>query len=482
MSLKRRITTSYVIITLVALLTLLGIGGIAMLGYYANYNDSTDISYYQVEKNSTNVKNLLSNYTYSKQTYPQLVKKLHQYKYRVRIFYQNSNKNIHVDNFSSDEWYFLDSMTSQDYVYTKATQYQWGSSAFIARAFKVNGKKICIVTTRVEKYRQKKYYRHLTKIDLRNRIIFTLIAGVLIIAIVLATIFFFSRRTLSRIMRPLDKLVSASKRIEKGKEFVPIVYNGGDYEMEVLIKSFNDMQESIKRYMEKNSAYERARTKMISGISHDLNTPLTSIKGCLKGILDGVARTPQRRDQYIQIAYNKVGEMETLLQQLFYLSKLETGNMPVNIQTIDLVDFIRHINEINKLTWGERNAQVNLNYDKKSHQVKVDADQLQRVFINIIENSIKYNDKKQTFVNIRIEESGQYELLEILDNGPGVPENKLNEVFSEFYRVDESRNTNTEGSGLGLYIAKTIIMQSGGKITATNDNGLKISIYLPRVN
>ena len=482
MSLQRRIMTSYVFIIVLSLLTLLSIGGAFMLAYYAKYDEyTTDVRYFQIEKNGHKVKKLLTQTKYSKEKQAQLIKKLHGYHYRVRIFNQKTGKVIYTDKFNDDELYFVKSIRADDFSNTVAKRYQWSNSAFVSRLYKYQGQKIGLVATKLTHYRPKKYDAHISKLDLRNRIIFTLWAGVLIIVIVALAVMFFSKRTLRRIMAPLDKLIAASKRIEEGQNFQPVIYNGGDYEIEVLIKAFNDMQASIEEYVEKTEAYERARTKMISGISHDLNTPLTSIKGCLKGIIDGVAKTPARQKQYVEIAYNKTEEMESLLQQLFYLSKLETGNMPANPVVLDLGTFVKELVSKNRLAWEEKGAQLSLRLENKPCWVEIDSDQLRRVLVNIIENAIKYNDKNTALVTLDLSIVNNEAYLVLGDNGPGVPEDKLGEVFNEFYRGDESRNTKKKGSGLGLYIARTIINQAGGKIAAKNDQGLKITIQLPIV-
>ncbi len=96
------------------------------------------------------------------------------------------------------------------------------------------------------------------------------------------------------------------------------------------------MQKHLKEQMETNQAYEKARTEMVSGISHDLRTPLTSVKGYLKGMLDGIANTEEKRKEYLLVAYRKSCDMEKLLAKLFYFSKLETGNMPFYFQKVDM--------------------------------------------------------------------------------------------------------------------------------------------------
>lgn len=92
------------------------------------------------------------------------------------------------------------------------------------------------------------------------------------------------------------------------------------------------MQKHILMEKEKNYKYEKARTDMIAGISHDLRTPLTAVRGTIKGLMDGVASTPERQNRFLKTAYRRTGDMDVLLNQLFYLSKLETGNMPLNLK------------------------------------------------------------------------------------------------------------------------------------------------------
>ena len=127
----------------------------------------------------------------------------------------------------------------------------------------------------------------------------------------------------------------AASRIESGDLTQPVVYLRDD-EFRNVCDSFNQMQRHLKEGMEQNAAYEKARTEMISGISHDLRTPLTSVKGYIKGLQDGVANTEEKRRQYLDIAYSCACDMEGLLAKLFYYSKLETGNMPFYKQKTDM--------------------------------------------------------------------------------------------------------------------------------------------------
>ncbi len=162
-------------------------------------------------------------------------------------------------------------------------------------------------------------------------------AGAIILILLLSNIF--TQIMLKEIMKPAEILISAAKRIDMQNLDEPIDYSGND-EFKEVCDVFDDMQLHLKEGIEKNLAYEKARTTMITDISHDLRTPLTSVKGFLKGMLDGVASTPEKQKMYMEIAYKKACSMDVLLDKLFYFSKLETKNMPMYLMTVDLKSYL----------------------------------------------------------------------------------------------------------------------------------------------
>lgn len=288
-----------------------------------------------------------------------------------------------------------------------------------------------------------------------------------------------TRKLISHIMHPIDKLNDAAKRIDNGNLEVPIDYIEKDEFYEVC-QTFNNMQIHLKEGIEKNAAYEKARTDMISGISHDLRTPLTAMKGSIRGILDGVANTSEKQKQYLEIAYKKTCDMEVLLQKLFYFSKLETGNMPFFKQKINLNNWLKDYFEEKSFELKEK--KVKLFFESSSYDdcANIDVEQVKRVFDNIIENSIKYADTEDIEISIKLREENEKNIISFSDNGKGVEPEKLDHIFDQFYRCDESRNSKKDGNGLGLYICKYIIRQHGGNIEARNNNGLTIIIELPK--
>lgn len=176
----------------------------------------------------------------------------------------------------------------------------------------------------------------------RNEFILLFLAdGIICIAVLVIVSQIFTRKLVNHIMEPLDALADGAERIRKNDLTQDIEYSG-DAEFENVCHTFNEMRGAILAGQEKNRKYEKARTDMIAGISHDLRTPLTAIRGTIKGLLDGVASTPERQKKFLETAYRRTGDMDLLLNQLFYLSKLETGNMPFDFKSIEISGFIRN--------------------------------------------------------------------------------------------------------------------------------------------
>ena len=312
----------------------------------------------------------------------------------------------------------------------------------------------------------------------KNEFILLFLAdGVLCIAVLVIMSQIFTGNLVKHIMEPLDELAAGAKRIRENDLTEDINYSG-DIEFENVCDTFNKMQKHILREQEKNRKYEKARTDMIAGISHDLRTPLTAIRGTIKGLMDGIASTPEKQDRFLETAYRRTGEMDLLLNQLFYLSKIETGNMPITLRKIEISSFIKNYVQAKQGLMEAEKEELVEETKEITAEVAVDPEQLQRIFDNLLENSRKYGEKVPLKMKIGLRKTPGGILIRFSDNGVGVPENKLPYVFEEFYRVDESRNKK-EGNGLGLYIVKYLIEAMGGTVWAENEDGFVVSMELP---
>ncbi|WP_253289433.1 cell wall metabolism sensor histidine kinase WalK [Clostridium sp. MSJ-8] len=301
--------------------------------------------------------------------------------------------------------------------------------------------------------------------------------GVLCIGTLIVVSNLFTRNLTKHICAPLDKLEDGANRMRKNDLSNRIIYKG-DVEFENVCEAFNDMQQHILEEQEKNKKYEKARTDMIAGISHDLKTPLTAIKGTIKAMMDGVVTTPKQQEKFLKTAYRRAGEMDILLNQLFYISKLETGNMPMNYTIIEIGSFINSYVKGKKEIIDSSEIDIEAVTNDVNENVYVDPEQLQRIFDNLLENSKKYGDKKPLHIKLSLQKKDNIICISFADNGNGIAEDKLPYIFDEFYRGDESRNQK-DGSGLGLYIVKCLIEDMKGNVYAKNEEGLIVYMELP---
>lgn len=310
-------------------------------------------------------------------------------------------------------------------------------------------------------------------------ILLFLVDGVFCILALVAVSQIFTRNLTKHIMEPLDELNEGARRVQENNLSQDILYVG-DAEFEKVCTTFNNMQEHILEEQEKNRKYECARTDMIAGISHDLRTPLTAIKGSIKAMLDGVAATPEMQAKFLNAAYRRTGEMDVLLNQLFYLSKLETGNMPLDIREINLTDFLAKYVCGKQEVLNQTEIELHAVLQERNYFAKIDPEQMQRILDNLVENSVKYSEKSPVHVEISLKSEKEKLHLSVSDDGTGVNEEKLPHIFEEFYRGDESRNKK-EGNGLGLYIVKYLIEAMGGNVRAYNNGGLVVEIEIPLI-
>lgn len=301
--------------------------------------------------------------------------------------------------------------------------------------------------------------------------------GVLCIIVLVMVSQFFTKNLTSHIMEPLDALAEGAKRIQENDLTWEIAYTG-ELEFENVCAAFNDMQKSVLAEQEKNRKYEKAKTDMIAGISHDLRTPLTAVKGTIKGLMDGVASTPEQQEKFLQAAYRRTGEMDMLLNQLLYLSRMETGNLPISMQSIEITSFLKNYVKGKREVMDMGREDIVIDTKGITAAVSVDPEQFQRILDNLLENSRKYGETTPLRMEIVLEKNSKGVSICFRDNGVGVPKEKLPYIFDEFYRGDESRNKK-EGNGLGLYIVKYFMEAMGGSVRAENADGFAVYLELP---
>ena len=276
---------------------------------------------------------------------------------------------------------------------------------------------------------------------------------------------------------PLVKLKKATKNIKEGNLDFVLEVEGND-EFSQLCQDFEEMRIRLKENAEDKIQYDKDNKELISNISHDLKTPITAIKGYVEGILDGVASSPEKLDKYIRTIYNKSNDMDRLIDELTFYSKIDTNKIPYTFSKINVAQYFRDCVEEVGLDMEARGIELGyFNYVDEDVVIIADAEQMKRVMNNIISNSVKYLDKKKGIINIRIKDVGDFIQVEIEDNGKGIAAKDLPNIFDRFYRTDSSRNSAQGGSGIGLSIVRKIVEDHGGRIWATSKEGIGTEIH-----
>jgi histidine kinase len=273
------------------------------------------------------------------------------------------------------------------------------------------------------------------------------------------------------IIRPIRELQRAAKEMKEGNLTVPIKPMSKD-ELGQLAQGFDEMRIRLKDSIEKQLAYEENRKELIANISHDLKTPITTIKGYVEGIRDGVANSPEKIERYIQTIYSKSIDLDHMIDELFLYSKLDLQRLPFHFEKINFDHYLQDFVEELRFDVEEMKVEVGLEIDKnENYLITGDREHLKRVITNIVENSLKYIDKENKKLSFYLSTLESHVLFRMEDNGPGIAEENLPFIFDRFYRADLARGTEKGGSGLGLSIAKRIIEEHHGSIWAESKKG-----------
>lgn len=302
-----------------------------------------------------------------------------------------------------------------------------------------------------------------------------------VIAIILLTNRFLTRFVFKRIITPLETLVYGVHQIRDGNLDYHIEYNEKD-EFEGICSDFNEMAQRLLDSVNARQKDEANRKELIAGISHDLRTPLTSIKAYVEGLETGVASTPETQKRYLDTIKNKANDLEHIVSQLFLFSKLDIGEFPLYLEKVDIGKEISNMAANFTEEYEKKGLIIKLKQNVKDIYVQVDIVQLRNAIINVLENSVKYKNKEQGKMKISCAAGNNYIVIKLEDNGPGVSEEALEKLFDVFYRTDPSRSNPSKGSGLGLSITAKILEQLGGSMRAENvpEGGLAILMMLPK--
>ncbi|MBO4458291.1 MAG: HAMP domain-containing histidine kinase [Butyrivibrio sp.] len=275
--------------------------------------------------------------------------------------------------------------------------------------------------------------------------------------------------------KPIDELNIAMQHIKDGNfDYMLPTDIKEKGEIGAIYRNYEDMRLRLKESAEEKIERERQNRELISNISHDLKTPITAIKGYSQGLLEGVAANPEKQRKYVKIIYNKANDMNNLINELTLYSSIDNNRIPYNFVKLNISEYFGDC--IEEIGADLESKSIKLNYSNLTGpdtQIVADPEQIKRVVNNIVSNSVKYLDRDDGTgqIDIRILDEVDSIRVELEDNGKGIAQKDIPNIFDRFYRTDASRNSKQGGSGIGLSIVKKIIEDHGGYIWATSHEG-----------
>lgn len=292
-----------------------------------------------------------------------------------------------------------------------------------------------------------------------------LFIGLGVIAFILTFIFLERRRN-----RYIEEIFSSIERITKGDLTTKLNLKGDD-ELSAIAFNINMMQDTIENLIKSEKESEKTKNELITNIAHDLRTPLTSIIGYLDIIVHNKNITDEKKKEYIGIAFEKSKKLEVLIEDLFSFTKMTYGeDLAVNKERIDIVELLNQLASELYPLFENSGLQFSMQTNVNSLMLNLDPKLIVRLFENLINNAIKYGKNgKNIIVKVKKNSDQNNVDISVINFGKLIPDESLKKIFDKFYRVDNSRTSETGGTGLGLAIAKSIVDLHGGNISVKSD-------------
>ncbi|CAM2760081.1 HAMP domain-containing sensor histidine kinase [Hathewaya histolytica] len=277
----------------------------------------------------------------------------------------------------------------------------------------------------------------------------------------------------------IEYISSSLREISKGDLNYNVEIKGYD-ELAVLASDINYMEREIKEKMENERLAEKTKNELITNISHDLRTPLTSVMGYIGLVKDGKYESEKEREDFLNIAYNKADKLKNLIEDLFQFTKMNNEGISLKKNDIDINELIRQLMVELSPSAEKKNIEIVDSMENNKVIMNVDGEKLSRVFENLLSNAIKYSEEEQK-IKIFCKDTSINTVITVENTcNNDITREELDKIFERFYRGDKSRNSDTGGSGLGLAIAKSIVELHGGDIWAELNGNIvsfKVRLY-----
>lgn len=270
------------------------------------------------------------------------------------------------------------------------------------------------------------------------------------------------------VLKPLGATSEAARQVASGDLDVALP-RSRVREVTELNTTFEVMTTELKRSLEQQAELEQERRLLIGAVAHDLRTPLFTLRGYLEGLETGLADTPEKRERYLAIAQDKALELERLIADLFDYTRLEYLDQAPERQRLDLVALLQHLVEGMSPQAAEKGVQLRFDEPVEPCFVVGDAHLLTRAVENLLDNALRHTPGGGS-VRVDCRASAETITFSVSDTGTGIPEADLPHIFTPLFRGETSRNRRTGGAGLGLTIARRILLAHGGDLEAGNNS------------
>ncbi len=297
-------------------------------------------------------------------------------------------------------------------------------------------------------------------------VLLTFAAG---IAVVLG--YFFSSALIDRI----NLLQEAASKLAHGDLAVRVPAAGND-ELATLAHSFNDMAEELRIAQRKQYELDSLRRDLIAWVSHDLQTPLASMRAIVEALADGVVDDPETVQRYLRTANREINDLSVLIDDLFQVAQIDAGGLVLQRSNNSLADLISDTLESFSGLARQREVSLSGSVEPGAEQVYMDGPRVGRVLNNLVSNALRHTPEGGR-VELNASRQGEFARVEVLDTGTGIAAEDLPNIFDQFYRGEKSRSRLTGGAGLGLAIAKGIVEAHGGRIGAESTPGEVTRFY-----
>lgn len=318
----------------------------------------------------------------------------------------------------------------------------------------------------------------LSEIETELRVIYkvVLLGGVIAILVAFLIGYFISKGITS----PISQMTDIAERIAKG-DFSKKADARSQNELGALAKSLNKMADELQSQLESLKKLNRVRTDFVANVSHELKTPLTSIKGFIETLEDGALEDKENSKKFIAIIKKHAERISSIIDDLLSLSELELGKDRLHKKEFDLKKLVDEVLLGFSHQISVKKHVLDVNVKGSSFKINADRDKIEEVLVNVIDNAIKYTDNNGK-ISVDLSENKNDFLIQVQDTGIGIPKEHLDRIFERFYRVDKARSRQLGGTGLGLAIVKHIAQLHDGNIDIESivDKGTKVTVSLPR--